>query len=44
VERSGTPGTIEIYQPAREVGDSDWPNLNNDEMAHNKKLPPSSRA
>jgi hypothetical protein len=33
-----------IYQLAREVGGSDWPIINDDEMANNKKLPPASRA
>jgi len=29
---------------ARGAGDSHWPNLNDDEMAHDKKLPPAPRA
>jgi hypothetical protein len=32
-----------VIIPAREAGDSDWPNLNDHEMANNKKLPPASR-
>jgi hypothetical protein len=26
------------------AGDSDWPSLNDDEMANDEKLPPASRA
>jgi len=29
---------------AREAGDGDWHNFDDDEMANNKKLPPASRA
>jgi hypothetical protein len=28
----------------REAGDSDWPNINDDEAVNNEKLPPASRA
>src|SRR5262245_15492519 len=35
-ERSG------FIAQARGAGDSHWPNLNDDEMAHDKKLPPAS--
>jgi hypothetical protein len=29
---------------ARGAGDSYWPNVDDDEMAHDKKLPPAPRA
>jgi len=44
VERSETPGMTAFIAQAREAGDSDWRNLNDDEAVNNVKLPPASRA
>jgi hypothetical protein len=45
VERSRNPRYVQhLSRKPADAGDSHWLNLNDDEMANNKKLPPASRA
>jgi hypothetical protein len=38
------PRNVMRTHQAREAGGSHWPNLDDDEMVNNEKLPPASRA